>query len=155
MVVVGYPWKVGHDREVQEVGHPRPKWSVGQTPWHTVDSVFFLVCAFRDPEAKAIVNEIIDEVTTKRGVKRTMEDVMGDEMYSKYVESLRVPSYFKMTSRSSGHTWQAISNVTKLGWAGVRLWEMLLDPKPKIYWDHILHVSMFFCFLGGRGWEGA
>lgn len=62
------------------------------------------MCAFRDPEAKAIVNEIIDEVTTKRGVKRTMEDVMGDEMYSKYVESLRVPSYFKMTSRSSGHT---------------------------------------------------
>ena len=57
---------------------------------------------------------------------------MSDETYSKYVEGLRVPDwvllYFKTKSRISGHTWQAIINVTKLGRTGVSLREMFLDP---------------------------
>jgi len=46
--------------------------------------------AFGDSRAKAILNEIVEEVTVKRGVKRTMEELVVDDTLSKYVESLRV-----------------------------------------------------------------
>lgn len=46
--------------------------------------------AFGDSEAKAILNEIVEEVTVKRGVKRTVEELVVDDTLSKYVESLRV-----------------------------------------------------------------
>ncbi|KAJ7333694.1 hypothetical protein OS493_015777 [Desmophyllum pertusum] len=61
------------------------------------------MCAFGDPEAKAIVNEIVEEMAVKRGVKRTVEDLVGEETLGKYVETLRVPDwvllYFKAKAR--------------------------------------------------------
>ena len=54
------------------------------------------MCAFGNPEAKAIINEI---VALKKGVKRTVEELVGDETFSFCVESLQVPDwvspYFK------------------------------------------------------------
>ena len=35
--------------------------------------------AFGDSEAKAILNEIVERVTVKRGVKRTVEELVGDD----------------------------------------------------------------------------
>lgn len=76
------------------------------------------MCAFGDPEAKAIVNEIVEDVALKKGVKRTVEELVGDETFSLYVENLRVPDwvllYFKTKARISGNTWQAVINITKL-----------------------------------------
>ncbi|CAH3045526.1 unnamed protein product, partial [Porites lobata] len=37
------------------------------------------MCAFGDPEARAIVNEIVEEVAVKRGVKRSVEELVGDD----------------------------------------------------------------------------
>ena len=39
------------------------------------------ICAFGNPEAKAIINEIVD-VALKKGVKRTVEELVGDETFS-------------------------------------------------------------------------
>lgn len=81
------------------------------------------MCAFGDPEAKAIVNEIVEDVALKKGFKRTVEELVGDETFSLYVESLRVPDwvllYFKTKARVSGNTWQAVINITKLERTGV------------------------------------
>ena len=53
-----------------------------------------------------------------------MEELVGDDTFSKYMESLRVPDwvlvYFKTKERVSGNTWQAVINITKLGRTGVR-----------------------------------
>ena len=35
------------------------------------------MCAFGDPEAKAIVNETVEEVAVKRGVKRSVEEQLA------------------------------------------------------------------------------
>lgn len=82
------------------------------------------MCAFGDSEAKAIVNEIVEEVAVKRGVKRTVEELVGDDTLSKYVESLRVPDWklvlFQTMARVSGKTWQSVINITGLGRTGVR-----------------------------------
>ena len=81
------------------------------------------LCAFGDTEATAILNEVIEKVSVRKGVKRTVEDLIGEETFSKYVESLRVPDwillYFKTKARISGNTWQAVLNITKLGRTGV------------------------------------
>ncbi|PFX20937.1 hypothetical protein AWC38_SpisGene14591 [Stylophora pistillata] len=80
------------------------------------------MCAFGDREAKAIVNEIVEDVALKKGVKRTVEELVGDKTFSLYAESLRVPDcvllYFKTKARISGNTWQAVINITKLGRTG-------------------------------------
>ena len=82
------------------------------------------MCAFGNPEAKAIINEIVEDVALKKGVERTVEELVGDETFSLYVESLQVPDwvspYFKTKARISGNTWQAVINITKLGGTGVR-----------------------------------
>ena len=60
---------------------------------------------------------------SRKGVKRTVEDLIGEETFSKYVKSLRVPDWillhFKTKARISGNTWQAVLNITKLGRTGV------------------------------------
>lgn len=88
-------------------------------------TVLSYMCAFGDAEAKAVFNEVIEKVSTRRGVKRTVEDLVGEETFSKYVESLRVPDwillYFKTKARMPGNTWQAVLNITKLGRTGVSL----------------------------------
>lgn len=58
------------------------------------------MCAFSDPEVKAIVNEIVEEL------KRSMEELVREEILHRYVESLRAPDwillYFKTKARVSG-----------------------------------------------------
>lgn len=50
--------------------------------------VFFSMCVFGDFEVKVIVNEIVEDVVLKKGVKRMVEEFVGDEMFFLYVESL-------------------------------------------------------------------
>ncbi|XP_068689955.1 uncharacterized protein [Montipora foliosa] len=87
-----------------------------------LSTVLSSTCAFGDPEAKAIVKEIVEDVALKKGVKRTVEELVGDQRFSLYVESLRVPDwvllYFKTKARISGNTWHAVINITKLGRTG-------------------------------------
>lgn len=82
------------------------------------------MCAFGDPEAKALVNEIVEEVAVKKGVKRSVEELVGDDTLLKYVESLRVPDWklvlFQAMARVSAKTWQSVINITGLGRTGVR-----------------------------------
>ena len=47
-----------------------------------MSTVLSSMCAFDDPEAKAIVNEIVEDVALKKGVKRTVEELVGDETFS-------------------------------------------------------------------------
>ena len=60
----------------------------------------------------------------KRGVKRSVEELVGDDSLQKYVESLRVPDWqlvlFQAMARVSAKTWQPLINVTGLGRTGVR-----------------------------------
>ena len=67
----------------------------------------------------------MEDVALKKGVKRTVEELVGDETFSLYMESLQVPDlvspYFKTNARISGNTWQAVINITKLGGTGVSL----------------------------------
>ena len=50
------------------------------------------MCIFGDPEAKAMVNEIV-EVAVEKGVKMTVEELVGNDTLSKYMETLRVPDW--------------------------------------------------------------
>ena len=65
------------------------------------------MCAFGDAEAKAVLNEVIEKVSTRKGVKRTLEDLVGEETFSKNVERLWVPDWillnFKTKARISYH----------------------------------------------------
>ena len=82
------------------------------------------MCAFGDPEAKAIVNEIVEEMAVKMGVKRSVEELVGDDTMSKYVACLRVPDWklvlFQAMARVSSKTWQSVINITGLRRTGVR-----------------------------------
>ena len=83
------------------------------------------MCAFGDPKAASILDEIVEEVAVQKGIKRSVEDLVGEGTFAKYVESLRVPDwillYFKTKARISGRTWQALINITRLGRTGVIL----------------------------------
>nr|XP_058944011.1 uncharacterized protein LOC131772125 [Pocillopora verrucosa] len=83
------------------------------------------MCAFGDPEAKAIVNEIVEEMAVKMGVKRSVEELVGDDTMSKYVACLRVPDWklvlFQAMARVSSKTWQSVINITGLRRTGVEL----------------------------------
>lgn len=61
--------------------------------WESLSNVLSYMCAFGDSEATAILNEIMENVAAKKGVKKTMLDLVGEGTYSKYVESLRVPDW--------------------------------------------------------------
>ena len=89
----------------------------------SLSTVLSNMCAFGDPNTTAILNEVIEEVSVKKGVKRTVEDLVGEGTFEKYLETLRVPDwillYFKTKARISGRTWQAVINITRLGRTGV------------------------------------
>ena len=89
----------------------------------SLSTVLSYMCAFGDEDAKAVLNDVIEQVSVRKGVKRAVEDLVGEETYAKYVESLRVPDwvllYFKTKGRISGNTWQAVIYITKLGRTGV------------------------------------
>ena len=94
-----------------------------QTQYFKGSPVVCNMCAFGNPEVKAIVNEIV-EVAVKKGVKRTVEELVGDDTLLKYAESLRVPDWklvlFQAMARVSERTWQSVINITGLGRTGVR-----------------------------------
>lgn len=58
--------------------------------WELLFNVFSYMCVFGDLEVTAIFNEIMENVAVKKGVKKTMFDLVGEGIYFKYVESLRV-----------------------------------------------------------------
>lgn len=88
----------------------------------------FILVHFRDSETTAILNEVMEIVLAKKGVKRMVLDLVGEGTYSKFFESLRVPDwilvYFKTNVQIYGHMWQAVINITKLGRTGVSVTKM-------------------------------
>ena len=82
------------------------------------------MCVFGDTQATGIVNDIVHMCVSSKGVKRTYEDVLG-ENFPALVQSLRVLDWvlllFKTRERIFGATWQAVINCTKLGRTGVSL----------------------------------
>ena len=89
----------------------------------SLSTVLSFLCAFGDQDATGVINDVIEDVASRKGVKRAMKDLAGEETYAKYVESLRVPDwvllFFKTRARISGHTWQSVINITQLGRTGV------------------------------------
>ena len=89
----------------------------------SLSTVLSYLCAFGDQDATAVIQDVIEDVTCRKGVKRGIQDLAGEETYAKYVESLRVPDwillFFKTRARISGQTWQAVLNITQLGRTGV------------------------------------
>ena len=88
----------------------------------SLSTVLSFLCAFGDQDATGIINDVIKDVASRKGVKRAMKDLTGEETYAKYVESLRVPDwvlFFETRARISCHTWQSVINITKLGRTGV------------------------------------
>ena len=81
------------------------------------------LCAFGDNDATGLINDVMEDVASKKGVKRALQDLAGEETYAHYIESLRVPDwvllFFKTRGRISGHTWQAVINITQLRRTGV------------------------------------
>ena len=81
-------------------------------------------CSFNDQQAKGIIMDVVDMVAEKRGMSKTLEDLLSDETLSNYFSSIRVPDwvllYFKLKARISDSTWQTAINFTNLGRTGVR-----------------------------------
>ena len=65
----------------------------------------------------------------KKGLKRAVEELVGDGTLSRYVESLRVPDWTlvhfqaKAKPRVSFKTWQTVINITGLERTGVRIYK--------------------------------
>ena len=96
----------------------------------SLSTILSYLCAFGDQEATAVITDVIEDVSSKKGVKRAMEDLAGEETMEKFVESLRVPDwvllYFKTRARISGQTWQAVINITRLGRTGVSFFYLFI-----------------------------
>ena len=76
----------------------------------TLSKVLSFLCVSGDADAIAILNEVMGDTATRKGVKRAMADLVGEDTYAKYVKSLRVRDWvllFKMKSRISANTWQS------------------------------------------------
>ena len=86
-------------------------------------SVLGNMCAFNDQQAQGIVMDVIDMVAQKRGIRKTFEELLGEDTLDKYINSMRVPDwvlvYFKIKARISDSTWQTAINFTNLGRTGV------------------------------------
>lgn len=54
-------------------------------------------------EVEDVISDIIERLVSEEGEKKAMEELMGDEILSKYIESLRVPDwvllYFKLEAK--------------------------------------------------------
>ena len=89
----------------------------------SLSTVLSYLCAFGDSGATGLINDVIDDVASRKGAKRAIQDLAGEETYARYIESLRVPDwvllFFKTRGRISGHTWQTVINITQLGRTGV------------------------------------
>ena len=89
----------------------------------SLSTVLSYLCAFGDTDATGLINDVMENVASRKGVKRALQDLAGEETYAQYIESLRVPDwvllFFKTRGRISSHTWQAVINITQLGRAEV------------------------------------
>ena len=89
----------------------------------SLSTVLSYLCAFGDNNATGLINDVIEDVASRKGVKRAIQDLAGEETYARYIESLRVPDwvllFFKTRGRISGHTWQTVISITQLGRTGV------------------------------------
>ena len=89
----------------------------------SLSTVLSYLCAFGDTDATGLINDVMENVASRKGVKRALQDLAGKETYAQYIESLRVPDwvllFFKTRERISSHTWQAVINITQLGRTGV------------------------------------
>lgn len=72
----------------------------------------------RHRESLAMVLSNMCEVAVKRGVKRSVEELVGDDTMTKSVECLRVLDWklvlFQAMARVSAKTWQSVINITGL-----------------------------------------
>ena len=46
------------------------------------------MCAFGDNNATGLINDVIEDVASRKGVKRAIQDLAGEETYARYIESL-------------------------------------------------------------------
>lgn len=105
-----------------------------------LSTVLSYLCAFGDNDATGLINDVIEDVASRKGVKRAIQDLAGEETYARYIESLRVPDwvllFFKTRGRISGHTWRAVINITQLRRTGVS----------KVF-IHLLYVNLTVIFF--------
>ena len=96
----------------------------------SLSMILSYLCTFSNQEATAVIADVIEDLSSKKDVKRAMEDLAGEETMEKFVESLRVPNwmllFFKTRARISGQTWQAAINITRLGRTGVSFFYLFI-----------------------------
>ena len=77
----------------------------------------------KDAEARETLTKIEETVVGARGVKRGVEEVLGDEVHQKIFRSMQVPDwvllYFKLQARLPDQAWQTLLNLSMLGRSGV------------------------------------
>ena len=66
------------------------------------------LCAFGKSDATGLINNIMEKVALRKGVKRALQDLAGEETYAKYIESLRVPDWVLLFFKTCGRISQGI-----------------------------------------------
>ena len=63
------------------------------------------MCAFGDEDATAILNDVVEQVSVKKGVKRAVEDLVGEDTYVKVRGKFHVPEWVLIYFKTKGdHT---------------------------------------------------
>lgn len=82
-------------------------------------TVLSYLCSFGNNDVTGLINNVIEDMASRKEVKRAIQDLAGEETYTQYIKSLHFPDWvllvFKMHRRISGHTLQTVINITQLG----------------------------------------
>ena len=87
----------------------------------------------KDTAAKETINKVVETVVGTRGVKRGVEEVLGNDVHLKFLKSSQVPDwvflYFKIQPRLPHQAWQTLLNLSMLGRSGVSSREFIISFK--------------------------
>ena len=82
----------------------------------SLSTVLSYLCAFGHNDATGLINNAMEDVASKKGVKRALQDLAGEETYAHYIESLRVPDWVLLFFKTCGRI--SNLNITQLGSTG-------------------------------------
>ena len=82
-----------------------------------MSTVLSYLCAFVHNDATGLIKNAMEDVASKKGVKRALQDLAGEETYAHYIESLRVPDWVLLFFKTCGRI--SNLNITQLGSTGL------------------------------------
>lgn len=76
-----------------------------------------------DESACNALDELVDVVSEKKGIKGALEEVFSEDKWMTYLKTMRQPDwtllYFKLAAKIPDEAWQTLLNITQLGRSGV------------------------------------